>query len=273
MLSHEITIQPPSKWPELQLGELWQHRELLYYLAWRDIKVRYKQTVLGCAWVILQPVMMTLAFYVCFHRVANVTSAYPYALFVLCGLAPWQLFAHALTQSSSSLVANERLLTKVYFPRLLIPLSTVVAGLADFAISLTILSIALLAVGVRPGWTVLFVPVFVAMAIMAALAVGLWLAALTLRYRDVRYTITFLAQFWLLATPIAYPSSVVPARWRVLFGLNPMTGVVEGFRWALLREADLKIALLITSSIGSILLLCGALYYFRRMESYFADLV
>ena len=273
-MSDEHVIRPASRWAGVNAGELWEYRELLYFLAWRDIKVRYKQTVLGFLWAILQPVLMAAIFYACFRRVAaDANSAYPYALFVLCGFAPWQLFAYALTQSSNSLVANERLLTKVYFPRLLIPLSTVVAGLADFAISLGVLAAALLIFRVPPAWTVIYLPFFVALAVLAALAVGLWLSVLNLQYRDVRYTLTFLTQFWLLATPVAYPIKVIPPAWRPLLALNPMTGVVDGFRWALVGGPAPDGGLLLASVAVVVGLLVGGVFYFRRLETRFADVV
>src|SRR6266699_3153627 len=220
-------IDPPSGWTSIGFRELWDYRELLYFLTLRDIKVRYKQTALGAAWAVIQPFFMMVVFSLFFGRLAGVKSdGIPYPIFTFCALLPWQLFAHALTESSNSLVANERLITKVYFPRLVVPISAVLGGLLDFAIAFVILLLMML----------------------TALGVGLWLSALNVKYRDVRYTITFLIQFWLFATPVAYSASIVPARWRALYGLNPMAGVVEGFRWALLGKANPAGALLAVSA-------------------------
>ena len=267
-------IKPETGWTSLGLRELWDYRELLYFLTWRDIKVRYKQTVLGAAWAIIQPFFMMVVFSLFFGRLAHVPSdGIPYPIFTFCALLPWGLFAQALTESSNSLVANERLITKVYFPRLIIPISAVLGGLIDFAIAFVILLLMMVYYGIRPTWAIVMLPAFLLLAIMTALGVGLWLSALNVKYRDVRYTITFLVQFWLLATPVAYPSSIVPARWRPLFGLNPMAGVVEGFRWALLGKSEGPGVLLAVSIVVVILILIGGLYYFRRMEAEFADVV
>jgi len=267
-------IRPPKGWSALGLKELWEYRELLYFLTWRDIKVRYKQTVLGAAWAIIQPVFMMVVFSLFFGRLAHVPSdGIPYPIFVFCALLPWQLFAHSLTEASNSLVANERLITKVYFPRLVVPISAVLGGLLDFAIAFVILLLMMTYYGISPTWAVVTIPGFILLAIAAALGVGLWLSALNVKYRDVRYTINFLIQFWLLATPVAYPSSLIPVRWRPLYGLNPMAGVVEGFRWALLGETEGPGALLAVSVAAVILILIGGLYYFRRMEAQFADVV
>ena len=267
-------IRPQSGWSAAGLKELWEYRELLYFLTWRDIKVRYKQTALGAAWAIIQPFFMMVVFSLFFGRLAKVPSdGIPYPIFVYCALLPWQLFAHALTESSNSLVANERLITKVYFPRLVVPISAVLGGLLDFAIAFVILLLMMAYYGVRPTWAIVTLPAFLLLAMLTALGVGLWLSALNVKYRDVRYTITFLIQFWLFATPVAYSSSIVPARWRALYGLNPMAGVVEGFRWALLGKSTGPGALLAVSVAVVILILIGGLYYFRRMEAEFADVV
>src|SRR5262245_18184476 len=232
---HSSQIEPPTSWPSIDWPELWQYRELLYFLTWRDIKVRYKQTVLGAAWAVIQPLFLMVVFSLFFGRLAGVPSdGLPYPLFTFCGLLPWQLFAHALSESSNSLVGSQNLVTKVYFPRLVVPISAVLGGLIDFAIALVILLVMLFFYGIVPGWQIVTLPGFILLAVLAALGVGLWLAALNVQYRDVRYTITFLVQFWLFATPVAYPSSIVPEKWRALYGLNPMVGVVDGFRWALL---------------------------------------
>jgi len=273
-LEPTAVIRPASRWPALELQELWEFRELIYFLAWRDIKVRYKQTVLGVVWAIIQPLFLMVVFSLFFGRLAKVPSdGYPYSIFVFTALLPWQLFAHSLTESSNSLVANERLITKVFFPRLVIPIASVIGGLVDFAIAFVILLAMMAWYGIRPGMQVLTLPLFVLLAILAALAAGLWLSALNVQYRDVRYTITFLTQLWLFVTPVTYPSSLVPEKWRVLYGLNPMAGVVEGFRWALLGKAQPPTLILGASTVAVVILLVGGLYYFRRMEQSFADIV
>jgi lipopolysaccharide transport system permease protein len=267
-------IKPEQGLMSLGFRELWEYRELLYFLVWRDIKVRYKQTVLGAAWAIIQPVFMMIVFSLFFGRLARVPSdGIPYPIFVYCALLPWQLFAYSLSESSNSLVANERLITKVYFPRLLVPISSTLGGLVDFVIAFAILLLMMGWYGIRPTWAIAALPGFILLAMASALGVGLWLSALNVRYRDVRYTIGFLIQFWLLATPVAYPSSLIPGRWRALYGLNPMAGVVEGFRWALLGQSQAPGALLAVSVVVVILILIGGLYYFRRMEAEFADVI
>jgi lipopolysaccharide transport system permease protein len=273
-LTAELVIRPPRGWSALNLADLWRYRELVVFLTWRDIAVRYKQTALGVAWALLQPLFTMLVFSVFFGGLGGLPSdGLPYPLFTLCALLPWQLFAYALTQSSNSLIANERLITKVYFPRLIIPLSATLAGLPDFAIAFGLLLGLMLYYGVLPGWAVVTAPAFVALAIAAAFAVGLWLSALNVQYRDVRYTLPFLTQFWLFLTPIAYPSSLVPEPWRALYGLNPMAGVVEGFRWALLGVDQPPILIVAVSAAVTAGLLLTGLYYFRRMEHTFADTV
>jgi lipopolysaccharide transport system permease protein len=268
-----FSIDPPSGWTSIGFRELWDYRELLYFLTLRDIKVRYKQTALGAAWAVIQPVFMMVVFSLFFGRLAKVPSdGIPYPIFTFCALLPWQLFAHALTESSNSLVANERLITKVYFPRLVVPMAAVLGGLVDFAVAFVILLAMMFYYGIVPTWAIVTLPAFILLAIMTALGVGLWLSALNVQYRDVRYTINFLIQFWLFATPVAYPSSIVPERWRALYGLNPMAGVVEGFRWALLGNKPPG-AMLAVSIAVVIAILIGGLYYFRRMEQQFADVV
>ena len=269
-----LVIRPSRGWAALDLADLWQYRELIYFLTWRDIKVRYKQTVLGGAWAILQPFLTMVVFSVFFGRLAGIPSdGLPYPIFAYCALLPWQLFAHALTESSNSLVANERLITKVYFPRLVVPISAVLAGLLDFLVAFVMLIGMMMYYHIRPTAAVWTVPLFLLLAVGAALGVGLWLSALNVQYRDVRYTIPFLTQFWLFLTPVAYPSTLVPVSWRALYGLNPMAGVVEGFRWALLGKAEGPGALLAVSVAITIVMLVGGLYYFRRMEKTFADVV
>jgi lipopolysaccharide transport system permease protein len=268
-----VLIRPSRGWVALKLRDLWLYRELLYFLTWRDIKVRYKQTILGAAWVVLQPFFTMVVFSIFFGRLASVPSdGIPYPIFTYCALLPWQLFAHALSESGNSLVANQQLITKVYFPRLIIPLAPVLAGLVDFGIAFVVLLGMMLYYGFVPTLATLTLPFFLLLAIATALAVGLWLSALNVQYRDVRYTIPFLTQFWLFATPIAYSSSLVPEQWRALYGLNAMAGVVEGFRWALLGKTPPG-PLLAVSVVVVVLLLIGGLYYFRRMEKTFADVV
>jgi homopolymeric O-antigen transport system permease protein len=267
-------IEPAKGWTAVGLRELWQYRELLYFLTWRDVKVRYKQTALGAAWAIIQPFFMMVVFSLFFGRLARVPSdGIPYPVFSFCALLPWQLFAHALTESSNSLVGNQNLITKVYFPRLVIPMAAVLGGVIDFLIAFAILLLLMFYYGIVPGWAIVTLPAFLLLAIATALGVGLWLSALNVQYRDVRYTINFLVQFWLFATPVAYPSSLIPEKWRALYGLNPMAGVVEGFRWALLGKSEPPGMMLWVSVVMVVLILTGGLYYFRRMEQEFADVV
>jgi len=270
-----IHIEPSHGWVSLRLREIWEYRELLYFLVWRDIKVRYKQTVLGATWAVIQPFMIMIVFSVFFNQLAGVKSDnnIPYPLFTYTALLPWQLFAYALQESSNSLVANQRLITKVYFPRLTIPISAVLAGLVDFCIAFVVLLGMIFYYGYHLTLSVLALPLFLFFAIVTALAVGLWLSALNVQYRDVRYVISFLVQFWMFLTPIAYSSSIVPAWARPLYGLNPMAGVVEGFRWALLGKSSDVGPLLIVSVTVVLALLVGGLMYFRRMEKTFADVI
>jgi lipopolysaccharide transport system permease protein len=269
-----LIIQPSKGWVSLKLREMWDYRELLYFLVWRDIKVRYKQTALGAAWAILQPVMTMLVFSIFFGKLAKVPSdGIPYPVFSFCALLPWQLFAHALTESSNSLVSNQRLITKVYFPRLVIPLAAVLGGLVDFGIAFVVLVGMMFYYGIVPTAAVLTLPLFLVLAIATALAVGLWFSALNVEYRDVRYIMPFLVQFWLFITPIAYSSSLVPEKWRVLYALNPMAGVVEGFRWALLGKTGGVGPMVLISALVVCVLLMGGVLYFRRMEKTFADII
>ena len=266
-------IRPSRGWVALNLRDLWQYRELLYFLTWRDIKVRYKQTVLGAAWAVLQPFLTMVVFSVFFGGLAKVPSeGIPYPIFSFCALLPWSYFSGALDRAGNSLVGSSHLITKVYFPRLAIPISAVAAGLVDFGIALVVLLGMTVYYDIAPTTAVFTLPFFLILAVATALAVGLWLSALNVQYRDVRYTIPFLTQFWLFATPIAYPSSLVPEQWRAWYGLNPMAGVVEGFRWALLGKEPPG-PMLAVSIVVVVLLLVGGLYYFRRMEKSFADVV
>jgi lipopolysaccharide transport system permease protein len=269
-----FVLEPSRGWVPLQLGSLWEYRELFYFLAWRDVKVRYKQTAIGIAWAVLQPVLTMLVFSLFFGYLANMPSdGLPYPVFAYTALLPWQLFAHALSASANSLVTNQALITKVYFPRLVVPLASVIVGLVDFSFSLLILFGLMYYYGLVPTVAVLTMPLFIGLAIAAALAVGVWLSALNVQYRDVQFTIPFLTQCWLFATPIAYSSRLIPESWRAWYGLNPMVGVVEGFRWALLGqtrplEQSLLLSILVTGA-----LLIGGLVYFRRMERTFADVI
>ncbi len=267
-------VQPRKSFWDLDLKGLWEYRELLYFLVWRDVKVRYKQTALGVAWAILQPLMATLIFSVFFGRLARLPSdGVPYPVFVYVAMVPWQYFANALTESSNSLVASQNLIKKVYFPRLVIPLGSVIAGLVDFCFAFVVLIGLMFYYGMTPSTSIFLFPVFLLLAVCTALALGLWTSALNVQYRDVKYTIPFLTQFWLFATPVVYPSSLIPAKWRVWYGLNPMAGVIDGFRYALLGRVA-KPGPMIWVSAGAVaVLLLGGLLYFRKMESTFADVV
>jgi lipopolysaccharide transport system permease protein len=270
-----VTIIEPSRgWVALKFGELWEYRELLYFLTWREVKVRYKQTVLGVAWAVIQPLMTMLIFSLFFGKLAKVPSdRIPYPLFCLAGLVPWQFFANGLAESSNSLVASSNLISKVYFPRPTIPISAILSGAVDFAISFVLL-IGMMAFYHRvPSMRCVYLPLFFLLAFVTALGVGLWLSALNVKYRDVRYTVPFLTQLWLFATPIAYPTSLLHEPWRTVYGLNPMAGVVEGFRWALLGTETAPGPILAASSFAALLILVGGAFYFRRMEKTFADVV
>jgi lipopolysaccharide transport system permease protein len=267
-------IAPANGWVPIRLGELWDYRELLYFLVWREVKIRYKQTALGVAWAVIQPVFTMVVFTLIFGRLAAMPSdGHPYQVWVYCALLPWQLFAFALGESSNSVVANQRLITKVYFPRLIMPIAAVCVGLVDFAVSFCVLIGLMAWYHTMPGpwfWTV---PLWALLAISTALGIGLWLSALNVKYRDIRYTLPFLTQVLLFATPIAYPISKVSASLRPFYSLNPMVGVVEGFRWALLGSngwAGMSVAISIAVVL---LLLVSGLFYFRRMERTFADIV
>lgn len=266
-------IAPARGWVPVRLAELWEFRELLYSLAWREVRVRYKQTVLGVGWAALQPLLTMVVFSIFLGRLARIqTDGIPYPAFAFCALLPWQLFAFSLTESSNSVVANQRLLTKVYFPRLLLPLAPVVVGLVDFAVSFVVLLGIMAYYGMTPGIAALTIPLWALFAVMTAVAVSLWLSALNVRYRDIRYTLPFITQLWLFLSPVAYPTSLVPETWRWLYALNPMVGVVDGFRWALVGGAWPETTLVVSVSVVLILLVSGA-FYFRRTERTFADLV
>jgi lipopolysaccharide transport system permease protein len=269
-----VRIEPSKGWVSLQLHELWEYRELLYFFTWRDIKVRYKQTALGAAWAIIQPFLTMVVFSLFFGRLANVPSdGIPYPIFSYAALVPWTFFANGLNQASTSLVASAHLIRKVYFPRLLMPICSVVSGIVDFVLAFTVLLGMMLYYNVIPTLSVFWLPLFLLLALVTSLAVSIWLSAINVQFRDVRYVVPFLTQLWLFATPIAYPSSLLPEPWRMLYSLNPMVGVVDGFRWALLGSAQRPGAMIIVSTLMALALLVTGAYYFRRMEKTFADFV
>jgi homopolymeric O-antigen transport system permease protein len=269
-----IVIEPVRGWTPVDLRELWEYRELLFFLAGRDIKVRYRQTALGVAWAVLQPFLTMVVFSVFFGRLGGIPSdGLPYPLFSFAGLVPWTFFAYGLSEASNSVVGSQQLITKVYFPRLTIPIATVLAGVVDFAIAFVILIVMMPFYGIVPSLRVVWIVPMVLLVVVSALGVGLWLAALNVKYRDVRYALPFLTQLWLFATPIAYPSSLLDTTWRSVYALNPMVGVVEGFRWALLGSRTAPGSMLVASSLAGLALLIGGAMYFRRMEATFADIV
>ncbi len=269
-----VRIEPPRGWFDLRLGELWAYRELLYFFIWRDVKVRYKQTVIGVAWVVIQPVLTMGVFTLFFGRLAKLPSdGLPYPVFYFAALVPWTYFATALQSCTNVVVENQRVITKVYFPRLVLPISPVLAGLVDFTIGFTVLLGVVGFYGLRPTFAILWLPVFLLLALFTALGVGLWMAALNALYRDVRYIVPFLVQFWMFASPVVYPSSLVPARYRWLYGFNPMAGVIEGFRWALTGHGQAPGAQLAASAAAVLVVLIGGLLFFQRMEGAIADRV
>jgi lipopolysaccharide transport system permease protein len=269
-----LRIEASRGWIPLRLGELWEYRELLYFLVWRDIKVRYKQTALGAIWAIIQPFTTMVVFSLFFGKLAKIPSDnIPYPIFCYAALVPWTFFANGLTQSSESLVGNANLIRKVYFPRLTIPVAAVLSGIVDFGLAFIVLLGMMLYYGIVPTVNVVWLPLFLLLALVSSLGIGLWLSALNLKYRDVRYVVPFLTQIWLFVTPIAYPSTLLPARWQLVYGLNPMAGVVRGFRWALLGTTTAPGPIIFVSSLASLLILAGGVFYFRRMERTFADLV
>lgn len=272
--SHVIVVKPSKGWISLKLKELWEYRELLYFLTWRDIKVRYKQTVLGAAWAIIQPFFTMVVFSLFFGKLAKVPSdGIPYPIFAYAALVPWTFFANGLTQSSNSLVGNANLIKKVYFPRLVVPASSVISGLVDFVLAFIVLLGMMLVYGIFPTFNILWLPFLLLLTFVTSLGVGLWFSALNVQFRDVSYIAPFLTQFWLFATPIAYPSSLLAEPWRTLYGINPMVGVVEGFRWALLGTDTAPGLIIIVSSLVALAILVGGAFYFRRMEKTFADVV
>jgi lipopolysaccharide transport system permease protein len=269
-----ISIAPRTRWATLDLTDLWRHRGLLYFLVWRDVKVRYKQTALGAGWAIIQPFFTMLVFSVFFGRLAGISSdGVPYPVFSFAGLVVWTFFANGLLQAAQSVVVSQNLVKKVYFPRLALPLASVLAGLVDFTIAFVVLVGMMAVYGIAPSAQVVWVPALLLLALVTALGVGLWFAALNVRYRDVAYVMPFVVQVWMFATPIAYPGSLVGAEWRPLYALNPMVGVIEGFRWCLLGTSTVPGPMVAASSLAAIAILVGGAYYFRSMEDEFADLV
>jgi lipopolysaccharide transport system permease protein len=269
-----VVIRPTSGWASLGLRELWQYRELLYFLVWRDVKVRYKQTAVGALWAILQPTLLMILFSIVFGHLAKIdTGGVPYPVFAYAGLLPWLLFVNSMTQSSTSLVLNSDLITKVYFPRLAIPLATVIAAVVDFLIASSVLVGLMAYYEIAPSLAVLTLPLFVLLAVLTALGVGVWLSALNVKYRDVQYTINFLVMLWLFATPIAYSIHIVPDSLQWIYGLNPMSGVVEGFRWALFQKTAAPSSLIFISAAMMAVVLLSGITYFRKTERSFADVI
>lgn len=270
-----VHIAPSRGWVSLKLRDLWAYRELLYFLVWRDIKVRYKQTLLGAAWAIIQPFFTMVVFSLFFGALAKVPSDdIPYTIFSYAALVPWTFFANGLSQSANSVVGSSNLINKVYFPRLVVPIASVLSGLPDFALSFVVLLGMMVFYNRFPtSASIVWLPFFLLLALVSALGVGLWLAALNVEYRDIRYVVPFLTQIWLFATPVAYSARMLAEPWRTLYGLNPMVGVVDGFRWALLGSGDPPGPMIIVSALAAVLILVSGMFYFRRMEKSFADVV
>lgn len=267
-------LEPSRGLVSLKLQDLWTYRELLFFLTWRDIKVRYKQTVLGAAWAIIQPFFTMVVFSLFFGRLAQIPSdGIPYPIFSYAALVPWTFFANGLNQSSNSLVMNANLIKKVYFPRLVIPISTVFSGIVDFVLAFIVLLGMMLYFGIFPTKNVIWLPLFLLLAFVTSLGVGLWFSAMNVQFRDVRYAVPFLVNFWMFATPIAYPSSLLEEPWRTLYGINPMVGVIEGFRWALLGTDTQPGPIIFVSAVMAVLFLISGIYYFRKTETTFADVV
>lgn len=267
-------ISPPQRWLELESAELWRYRELLYFFVWRDLKVRYKQTVIGAAWAVLQPFLTMLVFSLFFGVLAKIPSeGLPYPIFYYSALLPWGYFATSLTTATNTMVEHQRVITRVYFPRVLLPVAAVLPGLVDFAIAFTLLIAMMFYYGIVPTPAVVLLPIFLLLALATALGMGLWLSALNAIYRDVRYVVPFLVQFWMFASPVVYPSSLVPEKWRWLYGLNPMAAVIDGFRWSLTGQGQPPFSILWSSVLASLLLLAGGLLYFQKVESTIADVV
>lgn len=269
-----IRIEPSKGWVSLKLRDLWEFRELLYFLIWRDIKVRYKQSVLGSAWAIIQPFATMVVFSIFFGKLAKMPSdGIPYPIFSYAALVPWAFFANGLNQASNSLVGNSNLIKKIYFPRLAMPIASVLGGFVDFVLAFIMLIGMIIYYGMVPTINVVWLPFFLILAFITSLGASLWLSALYVQFRDVRHVMHFLTQIWLYATPIAYPSSLLSEPWRTLYGINPMAGVVEGFRWALLGTKTAPGPIIIVSALTALMLMLSGVYYFRRMEKTFADVV
>lgn len=269
-----IRIKPSRGWVSLKLRELWEYHELLYFLIWRDIKVRYKQTVLGAGWAIIQPFFTMVVFSLIFGKLAKIPSdGVPYPIFAFSALLPWTFFARGLTQSSNSMVASGHLIKKVYFPRLVIPIASVLSGVVDFGLAFIVLLGMMVFYGILPTVNVLWLPLFLLLALTTSLGVGLWFSAMNVQFRDVRYMMTFLTHFWFYATPVVYPSSLLSEPWRTLYAINPMVGVVEGFRWALLDTATAPGLIIMISCLTALTILVTGAFYFRRLEKTFADVV
>lgn len=269
-----VRIRPSRGWAALNLRELWEYRELLYFFIWRDVKVRYKQTVLGAAWAVLQPFLTMVVFSLFFGRLIGVESdKIPYPIFSYAALVPWTFFANSITQATTGMVSNANLLKKIYFPRLALPLARVLAGLIDFVIAFVVLLGMLLYYGITPTANTLWLPLFVLLAIITALGVGLWFAAMNVQFRDVGFTVPFITQFWMYATPIVYSSTLVPEQWRPFYAINPMVGVIEGFRWALLGTETAPGPMIAVSAVVAVGLLVSGAFYFKRLEKTFADVV
>jgi len=270
-----LRISPPGRWWAIPFAELWENRELIYFFVWREIKVRYKQTAIGAAWAVLQPFLTMLLFTVVFGRFARIPSeGMPYPIFYYSALLPWTYFASSIQNATNAIVQNQGMITKVYFPRLALPLSSVLSGLVDFGVSFLMFVAMMIYYGIRPGIPLLFFPVFLLLAILLAAGTGLWLCAMNALYRDVRYVVPFLVQFWMFASPVVYPASIIPAKWRWLYGLNPMAGVIEGFRWSLSGRGGAPPERLMLGSVLIIAaLLVSGLFYFQKMEATIADVV
>lgn len=269
-----IRIEPSRGWVSLKIKELYEYKELLYFLIWRDIKVRYKQTVLGAAWAIIQPFFTMLIFSIFFGRLAKMPSdGIPYPIFTYTALVPWTFFSQGMTLASNSLVGNANLIKKVYFPRLAIPLAAVLSGLVDFVLAFFLLLLMMLYYNIFPSRFIFLLPLFLVLEVITCVGISLWLSAMNVQFRDVRHTLPFLTQFWMFATPIAYPSSLLSEPWKSIYGINPMAGVIEGFRWALLGTGSAPGPIMIVSSVAAVLLLLSGAFYFRRMEKTFADVV
>ena len=272
--SSVIIIKPSHGWSALNLRDLWTYRELILFLTWRDLKVRYKQTLFGASWAILQPFLIMVVFSIFFGNLAEIPSdGVPYPIFSFTALLPWTLFSKALQDASKSLVASSHMITKIYFPRMILPLSAVLAGLVDFFIAFAVLIGMMFYFGIMLTANVWMLPFFLLLALITAIGVGLWLSALNVLYRDIGYVIPFLTQFWMFITPIAYPSSMVPEKWQAIYAINPMAGVVDGFRWALMGTGQPPGLMTMVSSLGAVALLISGMFYFRRMERLFADMV